>query len=178
MYYKDSAAIENEVGVREYTDPERRGSMREGRQQVEACRGNGRGLQARRSTDCTPVMARNLCEGNVQASGSIAGALCYVPAIVVLRVERAASPCEALLDTAASRSFISPETFERLQLKVLRLVEEHRFYNHIHVQPICTSFGILVSLSRISFIVQIVTVTRIAGLIIYFISIATGFSKN
>ncbi|CDJ41446.1 hypothetical protein, conserved [Eimeria tenella] len=55
------------------------------------------------------------------------GALCYMGTTAVLRVEPAGSPCEALLDTGASRSFISPKTVERLQLKVGRLPEEHRF---------------------------------------------------
>ncbi|CDJ67532.1 hypothetical protein ENH_00037600, partial [Eimeria necatrix] len=55
------------------------------------------------------------------------GALCCVGATAVLRVELAGSPWEALSDTGASRSFISPKTVERLQMKVRRLPEEHRF---------------------------------------------------
>ncbi|CDJ66789.1 hypothetical protein, conserved [Eimeria necatrix] len=54
-------------------------------------------------------------------------ALRYVGATAVLRVELAGSSCEALLDTDASTSFISPKTVERLQLRVRRLPEEHRF---------------------------------------------------
>ncbi|CDJ65619.1 hypothetical protein ENH_00008080 [Eimeria necatrix] len=45
------------------------------------------------------------------------GALHYLGATAVLRVELAVSPCEAFLDTWASWSFISPKTVERLQLK-------------------------------------------------------------
>ncbi|CDJ37108.1 hypothetical protein, conserved [Eimeria tenella] len=56
-----------------------------------------------------------------------AGALCCAGATAVLRVELAGSPCEALLDTAASRSFISFKIVERLPLKVRRLPKEHRF---------------------------------------------------
>ncbi|CDJ70368.1 hypothetical protein, conserved [Eimeria necatrix] len=55
------------------------------------------------------------------------GALFYVRATAVLRVDVAGSPCDALLDTGTSRSFISPKTIEQLKVKVRRLKVEHRF---------------------------------------------------
>ncbi|CDJ63124.1 hypothetical protein ENH_00035710 [Eimeria necatrix] len=75
------------------------------------------------ATELAPHWWQETCAKEPQDTG---GALCYVAAMAVLRNELAGSPCEALLETGASRSFISPKTVERLQLKVRRLPEEHR----------------------------------------------------
>ncbi|CDJ63214.1 hypothetical protein ENH_00036010 [Eimeria necatrix] len=75
-------------------------------------------------TEVVPHWWRETCTKEPYDQG---GALCCVGATAVVRVELAGSPCEALLDTGASRSFISPKTVERLQLKVRRLPKEHRF---------------------------------------------------
>ena len=53
--------------------------------------------------------------------------MCCAGATAVLRVELAGSPCEAVLDSGAPKSFISPKTVERLQRKVRRLPKDHRF---------------------------------------------------
>ncbi|CDJ41680.1 hypothetical protein ETH_00010515 [Eimeria tenella] len=76
------------------------------------------------ATEVVPHWWRETCTKEPYDQGE---ALCYVGATVVLRIELARSPCGALLDTGASRSFISPKTVERLELKVRRLPEEYRF---------------------------------------------------
>ncbi|CDJ62007.1 hypothetical protein ENH_00000860 [Eimeria necatrix] len=73
------------------------------------------------ATAIVPDWWRETCTKESYNQGE---ALCCVGATAVLRVEFAESPCEALLDTGASRSFISPKTVERLQLKVRRLPKE------------------------------------------------------
>ena len=45
----------------------------------------------------------------------------------VLRVDLAGRPCEALLDTGSSESFISPQTVDRLEINVQRLATAHTF---------------------------------------------------
>ncbi|CDJ68258.1 hypothetical protein ENH_00050490 [Eimeria necatrix] len=63
------------------------------------------------ATEIAPHWWRETCTKESYDQG---GALCYVGATAVLRVELAGSPCEALVDTRASRSFASPKTVERL----------------------------------------------------------------
>ncbi|CDJ62829.1 hypothetical protein ENH_00027370 [Eimeria necatrix] len=81
--------------------------------------------------DCRPeaieIIPHWWREISAKESCNQGGALCYVGAKAVLRVELAGSSCEALLDTGASRSFIKSKTVERLQLRVRRLPKEHRF---------------------------------------------------
>ncbi|CDJ38288.1 hypothetical protein, conserved [Eimeria tenella] len=81
--------------------------------------------------DCRPEAIETMPhwwrETSAKESCSQGGALCYVGATAILRVELAGSSCEGLLDTGASRSFINPKTVERLQLRVQRLPEEHKF---------------------------------------------------
>ncbi|CDJ64731.1 hypothetical protein, conserved [Eimeria necatrix] len=81
--------------------------------------------------DCRPEAIETMPhwwrETSTKESSNQGGALCYVGATAVLRVELAGTSCEALLDTSASRSFINPKTVARLQLRVRRLPEEHRF---------------------------------------------------
>ncbi|CDJ65856.1 hypothetical protein ENH_00011300, partial [Eimeria necatrix] len=76
------------------------------------------------STELAPHWWRETCMREPCDQG---GALRYAGATAVLRVELAGSLCETFLDTGASRSFIRPKTVERLQLKVQRLPEEHKF---------------------------------------------------
>lgn len=71
-----------------------------------------------------PQWWRETCAKNTYNQGEASR---YVGATEELRVECVGSPYEALLDTGASKSFISPKTVKRLQLKVRRLPEEHRF---------------------------------------------------
>ncbi|CDJ65626.1 hypothetical protein ENH_00007820 [Eimeria necatrix] len=78
-------------------------------------------------SDVTEILPHWWRETYMKESYDQGGALCCVGATAVLRVELVGSPCEALLDTGASRSFISPKTVERLQLKVRMLPREHRF---------------------------------------------------
>ena len=78
-------------------------------------------------SDVTEILPHWWRETYMKESYDQGGALCCVGATAVLRVELVGSPCEALLDTGASRSFISPRTVERLQLKVRMLPREHRF---------------------------------------------------
>ncbi|CDJ43023.1 Reverse transcriptase, related [Eimeria tenella] len=78
-------------------------------------------------SDATEIVLHWWRENCTKESYDKGGALCCVGATAVLRVELAGSPCEALLDIGASTSFISPKTVERLQLRVRRLPEEHRF---------------------------------------------------
>ncbi|CDJ69408.1 hypothetical protein ENH_00068190 [Eimeria necatrix] len=76
------------------------------------------------ATEIVPHWWRETC---MKESYDQGGALCCAGATAVLRVELVGSLCDALLDTGASRSFISPKLVERLQLKVRRLAKEHRF---------------------------------------------------
>ncbi|CDJ63238.1 hypothetical protein ENH_00037350 [Eimeria necatrix] len=76
------------------------------------------------AAEIVPHWWRETC---MKESNDQGGALCCAGATAVLRVELAGSPCEALLDTGVSRSFISPTLVERLQLKVRRLPTEHMF---------------------------------------------------
>ncbi|CDJ66527.1 hypothetical protein, conserved [Eimeria necatrix] len=71
--------------------------------------------------DCRPEAIETMPhwwrETSAKESCNQGGALRYVGATAVLRVELAGSSCEALLEIGASRSFISPKTVERLQLR-------------------------------------------------------------
>ncbi|CDJ50703.1 hypothetical protein EBH_0035650 [Eimeria brunetti] len=63
-------------------------------------------------------------EHRAQEDTTSKGTLCSVGMAAILRVEVAGSQCEALLDTRASRSFVSPGAVKRLQLTVWKLLEE------------------------------------------------------
>ncbi|CDJ70231.1 hypothetical protein, conserved, partial [Eimeria necatrix] len=80
-----------------------------------------------KSAEASDEDCRRLAIDTVPHSCNRGRALCCVGATAVLRVELTGSSCEALLDTGASRSFINPKTVQRLQLRMRRLPEEHRF---------------------------------------------------
>ncbi|CDJ69199.1 hypothetical protein ENH_00064840 [Eimeria necatrix] len=94
---------------------------------MNSSRKSAQATEDRNRSDATEIVPHWWRETCMKESYDQGGALCCAGATAVLRVELVGSPCEALLNTGASRSFISPKLVERLQLKVRRLPKEHRF---------------------------------------------------